>query len=491
MLDIIKKEQKLSKETYKEKKTQLEIKLSQLQQKAKAAGLPVIIVFEGWDAAGKGTQIGKLLLSLDPRGYQVHPINPPTEEERFRPSLWRFWNKIPPRGKIAIFDGSWYEQVTIERIQKTVREKDESKAFDSIQAFESQLTQDGYLIIKFFLHISKEEQKSRFQKLEKNAATAWKVTGADWKNYKRYKKLYPQYEKVLKKTDYTFAPWHVLSAENERIATIEIYEKTCLALEKALSQQIPRKAPALKEIKQYPLRKINLELSIPEKEYETRLRLSQKRLYELEHELYHFRIPLILVFEGSDAAGKGGVIKRLVRGLDPRGFEVVPIGAPSEEEKRCHYLKRFWEKVPKAGHITIFDRSWYGRVLVERVEELCPERDWKRAYEEILDTEKQWAQSGAVILKFWLQIDPATQLKRFELREGNPLKKWKITEEDWRNREKWDAYQLAVNEMLYRTHKSYAKWHIIEANDKKYARIKVLETCIDTLEKIIERAKDE
>jgi polyphosphate kinase 2 (PPK2 family) len=226
----------------------------------------------------------------------------------------------------------------------------------------------------------------------------------------------------------------------------------------------------------------DLTLFLEREEYEKTLDIYQKRIRELEHEVYVERLPVVIVYEGWDAAGKGGNIKRLVAKMDPRGYEVIPIAAPNDIEKAHHYLWRFWMQMPKAGHIAIFDRSWYGRVLVERVEGFAQLHEWKRAFREINEMEQQWVNFGAVLFKFWLHISPEEQLRRFEERQKNEHKKWKITEEDWRNREKREQYREAVDEMLLRTSTSSAPWHVIESNSKLYARIKVLKTVVHGLE---------
>jgi polyphosphate kinase 2 (PPK2 family) len=193
---------------------------------------------------------------------------------------------------------------------------------------------------------------------------------------------------------------------------------------------------------------------------------------------------MILVFEGWDAAGKGGVIRRITAAMDARDYRVIPIAAPNDEERAHHYLWRFWRQIPGAGRMTIFDRSWYGRVLVERVEGFATEAEWTRAYAEIVDFEQQLYDHRALILKFWIHIDSAEQLKRFRSRQDTPYKDYKITEEDYRNRERRNDYELAANEMLGRTWTEYAPWHLVEGNDKRFARIKVLKIICDQLEKV-------
>ena len=230
---------------------------------------------------------------------------------------------------------------------------------------------------------------------------------------------------------------------------------------------------------------VPLDKTMGEKEYREELHILQDKLGRLHNRLYRKQVPVIIVYEGWDAAGKGGNIKRVAGALDPRGYEVLPIASPEPHEKARHYLWRFWKRLPKTGHIAIFDRSWYGRVMVERLEGFCSDNDWQRAYNEMNEFEKELAEWGAVIIKFWVHIDKDTQLARFEERQRTPEKQWKITEEDWRNREKWDAYETAVNEMIQKTSTVYAPWHILESVDKKYARIKALKIVIEELEKAL------
>lgn len=478
---------------YKESVDGLEKKLARLQREARDLKVPVMIVFEGWDAAGKGTLINELLMPLDPRGFNAYFTKEPVEEEYFRPFLWRFWLKTPARGRIVIFDESWYRRVTSERARKTLSRDEWESAYDDIVSFERQLADDGALIIKFFLHISKKEQKKRLEKLDENPSTSWRVTDRDWKNHKRYDDYIKIFEEMIERTDTEFAPWSVVEANDGKFAKLKVYSTVAERLEKKLEEvkgqglgpALPQTAEVHAEDQTASsfLNRIDLSKTMSREEYEKNLKKCQGRLREIEYEIYKERIPVIIAYEGWDAAGKGGNIKRLVENLDPRGYGVVPVAAPNDLEKSRHYLWRFWQNIPKAGHIAVFDRSWYGRVLVERVEGFCSEAEWKRAYREINEMERQFTNSGAVLIKFWLQIDKDEQLKRFEERQNDPDKNFKITEEDWRNREKWGLYESAVDEMLFRTNTTYAPWTVVESNCKYFARIKALKTVIDAVEK--------
>jgi len=493
MLKDIDLSKKIKKSEYKKIMPDLEIRLGELQRRARELSIPIIIVFEGWDAAGKGTLINRLLLALDPRGYSVYPTSTPNEEERLRPFLWRFWIKTPPKGKIAIFDRSWYGRVIVERVDKIVEKELWSKAFDEITSFERQLADDGSVIVKFFLHISKKEQKKRFRRLESNPSTEWKVTKEDWRHHKQYGKYAAAIDEAIAKTDTDYAPWTIVEAHDLRFATVKVFSTVCRVLERRCARSGGRlmadkgraAATPMPAAASTPsiLDRVDVTAAIDKEKYNEEIKKCQKRLRELEHDVYRKRIPVIIVYEGWDAAGKGGNIKRLVQGMDPRGYAVIPIAAPNDIEKAHCYLWRFWTHIPKAGHIAVFDRSWYGRCMVERVEGFCTEEEWRRSYREINEMEEHLVNFGTVLIKFWLHIDKKEQYRRFRERQKTAHKQWKITAEDWRNRKRWDDYKAAVDEMMYHTSTPYAPWTIIEANDKYYARVKALKTVIREIEK--------
>lgn len=509
MLEKVDLSKKMSKEEYKEKMSQLETRIGFLQRECKALKIPVMIVFEGFGAAGKGLQIGRLIQSMDPRGFQVYPIKNETEEERMHPFMWRFWTKTPEKGRIAIYDGSWYRRVLIDRFEKRTKEKELPEAFHSINSFEEQLTDDGTVIIKLFLDISKKEQKKRFEKLQRNKETAWRVTQGDLERNAKYDEYAAMMEDMLFKTDTDYAPWTIVEATDRRFATVKIYTTVIKAMAdqiEKLSVQAEKKAGTeagqscgnvsqvaqeadreLRELQVSILSKADLTLKYTREEYDGKLEKLQKKMEKLHGELYRRRIPVVLGFEGWDAGGKGGAIKRLTAKMDARGYTVNPTASPNDIEKAHHYLWRFWRAMPKAGHIAVFDRTWYGRVMVERIEGFCTKEEWQRAYKEINDMEKDLYDAGAIVIKFWMHIDKDEQERRFKERQQNPEKQWKITDEDWRNREKWEQYEDAVNEMLLRTSTDYAPWVVVEGNDKYYARVKVLKTVVDAIE---ERLKE-
>jgi len=469
----------------KEDTEQLGARLEVLQQKLKAAGLPVIIVFEGWSASGKGSLIGKVLKYLDPRGVKMYSIGQQSQEEARKPYMNRFWLKLPGRGEIAIFDRSWYHEWMLGSSTKHEKE---------IEIFERQLADDGYVIFKFFLHISKKEQSKRLKELEGSKATKWRVSEHDRKQNKNYAKYRTEYDNMLEKTNFGYAGWQAVSGTDKDAALNAVLSSVVKRLEgltrkvsaegidSVRGEGIAADKMDFELVKKPLIQDISLDCTLSEKEYHKRLDKLQDKLLKLSYRLYRKKIPLIICYEGWDAAGKGGNIKRMVSCFDARDYDVYSVAAPDSYEKARHFLWRFQKNIPKTGHIAVFDRTWYGRVMVERIEGFCTEKDWKRAYNEINEFERELADWGAIVVKFWLQIDKDEQLARFNERQNTPSKQWKITDEDWRNRDKWDAYETAVNEMIQYTSTKTAPWHIIESNSKYYARIKAIETVVDAIE---------
>lgn len=516
MLEKVDLNRKMGKKEYKEWMDDLQPKLSYLQRACKEQKIPVMIVFEGFGAAGKGTLINKIIEPLDPRGFSVYATAVETKEEKMHPFLWRFWTKIPSQGRIAIFDRSWYRRVLVDRFDGVTTKEQLDYAFGEICSFEKQLTDDGMVIIKLFADVSKKEQKKRFDKLLEDKKTAWRVTKDDLARNKHYEEYLAMNEEMLEKTDSEYAPWHILECTDREYAAAKMTEIVVSVLEQAIAdkkaeqekreqektkaQEIKQEKDTLQEagaasqkeqvLKSSVLAGVDLSKKMEKEEYKKELARLQARLSELHNELYKYRIPVVLAFEGWDAGGKGGAIKRLTQALDPRGYQVNPVAAPNDAEKTHHYLWRFWKQFPKDGHVAIFDRSWYGRVMVERIEGFCQEEEWKRAYHEMNEMEEQLAHHGTIVLKFWMHIDKDEQERRFKERMENPAKQWKITDEDWRNREKWDAYEKAVDEMLIRTSTTYAPWILVEADCKYYARIKVLRTVVEAIEKRLKEEKE-
>lgn len=468
----------------------LEKQLIALQQKIREQKIPVVLVLSGWDSAGKGTLLSKLMAGLDPRGYKVYNLQDEPLDNDY-PLMRRYWVCMPKQGNISIFNGSWYREVAQAAFEQELSAAELDARYREIVQMESQLLCSGATIIKLFLHVSRKEQRKRQEAAMEKKSTRWRVTKADLKQNKNYEEYLQLYDEMMERTQQTGAMWHVLPTDSKQECAKKAYDIVLTAFEQALKSregdQKPWDVPALPMVDPVPLAPIG-ELSSyslalpPVEDYKVQLDKAQKKLRKLQDELYRKHIPLVAGFEGWDAAGKGGAIRRLTAALDPRSYEVVPISSPTPDEKAHHHLWRFWTTLPEDGHITIYDRTWYGRVMVERIEGFCSQNDWMRAYEEINQFEKSLTEHGVIVRKFWLQIDQQEQLTRFQARQNDPEKQWKITDEDWRNREKWPQYEVAVNEMLQKTNTEAAPWTVVEANSKEYARLKVLNTLISAIE---------
>jgi polyphosphate:AMP phosphotransferase len=481
MLDTLDLHLSLDKTTYQSKIETLMRQLRSLQKACWDKKLPVVVVLEGWAAAGKGSLVKKIVNYMDPRGFAVHPIWPPTLQEQQYPFLWRFWQKLPVKGSISFFYHSWYTHVLEDRLLETVSEADLPRVMEQINAFERQLVDDGNAIAKFWIHLSRKELKTRLKKYAADPLQSWRVRSEDWQQAKHYHQYAAFAQEMLVHTNTETAPWFLVEGDEKRWARVKVLTHLVKVLQEALDQmpgQAPMPvivSPGRPEIPNL-LAAVDLSASLSDAEYKQQLSYKQLELRRLQLKIHKHQIPVLVVFEGWDAAGKGGAIKRLTDVLDPRSYQVNAFAAPTDEEKAHHYLWRFWRRLPTAGTIGIFDRSWYGRVLVERVEGFATTIEWQRAYQEINEFEAQLTSAGYVLVKFWLQISPEEQLKRFLERQNDPFKQYKLTAEDWRNREKWPLYEVAVNEAIARTTTPTSPWTLVAANNKEYARVKVIET---------------
>ena len=492
MLEACDLSSRISKENYGNIVNDLENKAGELQREVRKKGKSVIIVMEGWRGSGITQIINLLLPVLDPRGTRIYPIEEPKDVEREHNLFWRFWTRLPAYGLTAIFDRSWYTSTIVERYDSGSMVELPASAIADIINFELQLISDGNLILKFFLHISKEEQKKRLEEIKDSPFTM------QARYLKRKEGLYmvgsdfKMIDRMLMKTDIPSSPWIIVEAEQMKYA----HQKILLSLNSTIQYWLSVESENQDElyhsflIKSISatddsnlLDKADLTKQYTRQEYKPILTNLKNQIRNLQIDIYNKKISVIILFEGWDAAGKGGCIIRLAEALNPRGYVVEPIGSPNDWERLHHYLWRFYIKFPKKGHITIFDRSWYGRVMVERIEKFCSETEWQRAYHEIALMEDELTQDGTILLKFWLHIDKDEQLKRFKERQQDPAKNWKITEEDWRNREKWDVYKVAVNDMIRKTTTAKAPWIIVPANNKYYARIMILEKITEVLTK--------
>ena len=485
---------RLAKKTYDKTVPALRADLLDAQYDVRQSGrFPVIILINGVDGAGKGETVNLLNEWMDPRFIETHAFSDPTEEERERPLMWRFWRALPPKGKIGILFGNWYADPIIRHTMGKTKLAELDERLSEIKRFEKMLADEGALIFKFWFHLSHAEQRKRLKELQKDPKTRWRITEDDWRGYKHYAAYSEVSERTLRQTSQGHAPWTVIDGQDARYRAVAVGTILLESIRKRLAWEGDRTrrvtaSPIAPPIDRTNLlNRLDLSKKIGKKRYGEELELWQGRLNLLSRHPKFGRRSLIAVFEGNDAAGKGGAIRRITGALDARQYQIVAVGAPSEDERAQPYLWRFWRQLPRLGRVTVFDRSWYGRVLVERVEGYCAEPDWMRAYAEINDFEEQIAQAGAVVVKFWLAISAEEQLRRFKEREQTRFKRFKITDEDWRNRDKWPLYEAAVCDMVDRTSTMDAPWTLVEANDKNFARIKVLKTLCERLEAALQR----
>ena len=485
----------IDKETFRAEVPALRAALLDAQFELRENGkFPVVILVSGCDGAGKGETINVLYEWMDPRYLSTLAFAAPSDEERERPYMWRYWRALPPKGRVGIFAGSWYSDPIRDHILGELNKGDLDQRMDQINRFEAMLVNEGALVLKFWFHLSRDGQRQRLKALEKDPRTAWRVTPESWARLKTYGKLQEAAGHVLRITNTPWAPWIVVEGTDDRYRSLTVGRIVLDALQKRLAdtrdQNYPVAPPlAPKSDTLDVLTALDLTLALDKEVYEKELARYQGRLSELVRHPEFKKRSLILAFEGSDAAGKGGSIRRVTAAIDARQYQIVPVAAPTEEERAQPYLWRFWRHIPRVGRVGIFDRTWYGRVLVERVEGFCSEADWLRAYTEINDFEHELHKDGAIIVKFWLQISDKEQLRRFKEREKIAFKRFKITEEDWRNRDKSGAYHNAVCDMVDRTSTSTAPWTLVEANDKNYARVKILRTICERLESALGIAK--
>ncbi|MBI2817331.1 MAG: polyphosphate:AMP phosphotransferase [Acidobacteria bacterium] len=451
---------------------------------------PVVIVIGGVDGAGKGETVNILNEWMDPRHIITHAFGEMSDEEQERPRMWRYWRALPPKGHIGILFGAWHTDPIVQCVLGKIGKRQMELAMDQIVAFERMLVDEGALILKFWFHLSRKAQRKRLKALEANPKTRWRVTETDWQRFKLYDKFRKISEMALRQTSTGFAPWIVVEGTEPNYRYLTVGQ----TLLDAMQQRLSGKRPAVSRAAPLPepavdqrtvFSNLDYSQSLTRKNYSSQLEKHQGHLNLLTRDKKFRQRSLIVVFEGLDAGGKGGSIRRITAALDARHYQVIPIAAPTEEERAQPYLWRFWRHLPRQGRVTIFDRSWYGRVLVERVEKFCSEDDWMRAYHEINDFEEQLSDAGAIVIKFWLTITKAEQLKRFRERENTPFKNFKITPEDWRNRKKWDDYQCAACDMIERTSTDAAPWLVIPANDKYFARIQILKTLCDRTEAVL------
>ena len=482
----------ISKREFEKNVLDLRTKLLKVQQDLREAKFPIIVIVSGVETAGKSEVVNRLTEWLDARGVQSVAFWDESDEERERPPHWRFWRRLPANGTIGVLFGSWYTQPIVQRAFRDIGRKRYEAALNRIARLENMLADDGAVLVKLWFHVSKKEQARRLKKIRRDHKR--KLTPYE----KNYSKMYNRFAKVsevaIRATDQGYAPWHIIDSGDAHYRDLMAGRILLDAMERGLARKRgavakePR-APHVEDAGRHVnvLTRLDLKARLAPAKYEDALEHYQRKLNALAWKLYNRKRSTVIVFEGSDAAGKGGAIRRVAKALDTRLFRVIPVAAPTDEERAHHYLWRFWRHLPRGGYFTIYDRSWYGRVLVERVEGFARPDEWGRAYEEITDFEEQLAEHGITVCKFWLQISAQEQLRRFKERQRISYKQHKITAEDWRNRKQWDAYEAAIDEMVGRTSTALAPWTLVAANDKRHARVEVIRTICERIETALDQ----
>ena len=466
----------LSKSEYKQRVSAVRAKLLKLQFRLREADFPVLLVFGGVDGGGKHETINLLHEWLDPRYLKTMAYVAPSEEEQERPRMWRYWRDLPVRGQIGLVLSGWYTQPLLDYVNHRSDQQRFEQQLMQVRGFEQMLADDGAVILKFWMYLSAEQQHKRLRTLADDPLTIWQIKPQDWKHLHMYQRFIQASQHLLEQTHSAQAPWQVIDGSQARERHLQVAECLAQRLQQALDGD--KSAPRITRFRPTSKRRldsVDLAQRLDKAEYSERLKSAQSQLLRLHQMGLHTQRSTVVVFEGWDAAGKGGAIRRMVRPLDARHYKLVPVGAPNDEERAHHYLWRFWRHLPRAGHLCVFDRSWYGRVLVERVEQLASAQEWQRAYKEIQLFEQSLVESGTRLIKFWLHISDDEQLARFQARESDPLKSWKLTDEGWRNRSRRPEYCQAVDDMLARTSTSQAPWVVVAANDKRHARVQVIE----------------
>ncbi len=497
--------QTVSRGEFKKREPLLRKQLLDLQDKLRHdRQFPVLIDFAGVSGAGKSTSTNMLNKWLDARWIQTQGYADPSDFALQRPELWRFWRDLPARGQIGISLSGRYSLPLLDYVHKRISQGQFLNKLQRINHFEKALADDGAMLLKFWMHINSKVQEQRLLALESDPLQKWKLAADDWENWKLYDRFIEAAEQVISHTSTGHAPWFIIEGQDLNYRHLAVGEHLRDALQqhqarmglqaefdaklldavsdKTKAKKKSRSKKPLVESSPTLFDNVNLKLKLDKAAYNNRLSRRQAKLARLHQAAVEKGISTVLVFEGPDAAGKGGAIRRIIEVLDARTYSILPIAAPTEEELAHHYLWRFWRQLPRSGRMTVYDRSWYGRLLVERVEGFARPDEWQRAYAEINEFEDQLLQHGIVLVKFWLHIDKDEQLRRFEARKHIPWKRWKLTDEDWRNHARWHDYELAAHDMIQKTSMQAAPWTVIENQDKQWGRIRILETLCQALQ---------
>ena len=500
-------------ETFDARVPELRVGLLNAQFDLRRADFPVMVLVDGDDRLACNLILQGIGEWLDARHIVMHVLGDRTEAERLRPHDWRYWGRLPRAGQTAVFVHSWAHDLIRQAAMGEIDEAGLEHQIRRVRAFERTMVDEGTLLLKFWYHLPRAELGKRLENGFAANQPKWRLGEEVARLYESYDEAIALAERVVGATSTGTAPWHVIESSDTRYAGLATAERVLADFTSRLDAtgihhderdaRAPEPVARITDLEADPhdgdaetrprrvLDAVDLGTRIEKDTYAKKLARNQAKLDSLFTEADDLGISTVLVFEGWDAAGKGGTIRRLCRRIDPRLYRVIPVGAPTQEELAHHYLWRFWRHVPRAGRMTIFDRSWYGRVLVERVEGLADDATWQRAYEEIRDFEAQLAEANVLVLKFWLHLSPEEQLRRFEARAKTPYKKYKITDEDFRNRARWEDYEIAVDEMVGRTSTRACPWHLVPAEQKRAARLEVIETVRKRLGKLVKAKRVE
>ena len=492
MLEAAEVGNQLGKAEYNDIVPSLRLDLVNAQYELRDADFPVIVIIAGDDRVAANEVVNRLNEWLDTRFIRTHVLGDLSEAELERPRFWRLWMSMPPKGRMAIWAGGLFRQV-VAHLAGDVDAVEFESWVSHLERLQNDLVADGALVVKFFLHTPESAQRVRLKRAQKDPALGWRVDQRDWAALDTLPESRPVVERLLRRLSAPGAPWTVVESTDARYRDVTVGRTLLSAITARLSQPASPGvamspelfAPGAEQIT--VLSRVDLDASLDKAAYRKRLNKLQARLHALSIEARDRGVTTVLAFEGWDAAGKGGVIRRVTQSLEAGDYRVIPTAAPTEEERRYHYLWRFWRDLPPAGTFVIYDRTWYGRVLVERIEGFASDAEWQRAYDEINDFEEQLVERGYLVQKYWLHISPDEQLARFQARENTPYKQHKITDEDYRNREKWPEYEQAVDQMVLRTSSDTAPWFVVPSNDKLHARIQVLESVTKGLKQALRR----
>jgi AMP-polyphosphate phosphotransferase len=437
---------------------------------SRGRGFSVIVLATGLAAAGRTESLTALRDWLNPKLIATDAWGERDDDERARPWAWRYWRSMPRKGEMAVWFDGWYGDLFRLALDKSKR-AETRKLAQQIVSLERMLIADGVRLLKWHFDIGAEMQRRRIKNLLADDLNRWRVTAEDRRNCRRHAKVVRAYARCQSLTDHDDARW-------QRFRDAYLKHQAPNLAQSLL--QVMTRAPAMVRSARWtrPAERPSMlagPTALADRGDAQMLIERQSRFAHAVQARRWRRSSLVVVLEGMDASGKSSTTKRIIETMDPRQYRIVPIGAPTAEEAAHPYQWRFWSGLPARGCVSIFDRSWYGRVLVERVRRFSKPADWSRAYAEIVELERLLFEHRIVVCKFWFAISKEEQARRFKARESSPLKRFKVDPEDWENRKHWDGFQAAAADMIALTSTRHAPWTVIPADDKTHARAAVLD----------------